>query len=104
MWANTVLASRGYIIGMVVYTGTQTRSQMNSQSPSSKVGLVDLEINRLSKILFLLMVLFAGTIVILDGLKGNFFIKFFRFLLLLSSIIPISLRVNLDMAKIWYSY
>lgn len=31
-------------------------------------------------------------------------IKFFRFILLLCSIIPISLRVNLDMAKIYYSY
>lgn len=50
------------------------------------------------------MVIFAGTIIILDGLKGNFYIKFFRFLLLLSSIIPISLRVNLDLGKIWYSY
>ena len=31
-------------------------------------------------------------------------IKFFRFILLLCSIIPISLRVNLDMAKIYYSH
>lgn len=104
MWCNTVLASSGYIIGMVVYTGTQTRSAMNSKSPSSKVGRVDLEINRLAKILFVIMVIFAATIIILDGLRGNFYIKFFRFLLLLSSIIPISLRVNLDFAKIWYSY
>lgn len=104
LWSNTVLASSGYIIGMVVYTGKQTRSAMNSKSPSSKVGRVDMEINRLSKILFCMMVIFAGTIIILDGLKGNFYIKFFRFLLLLSSIIPISLRVNLDLGKIWYSY
>lgn len=104
LWNNTVLASSGYIIGMVVYTGKQTRSAMNSKSPSSKVGRVDNEINRLSKILFCMMVMFAGTIIVLDGLKGNFYIKFFRFLLLLSSIIPISLRVNLDLAKVWYSY
>lgn len=26
MWANTVLASQGYIIGLVVYTGRQTRA------------------------------------------------------------------------------
>jgi phospholipid-translocating ATPase len=89
---------------MVVYTGTQTRSSKNSKSPSSKFGRVDLEINRLSKILFVMMVIFAGCIIVLDGLKGMFYIKFFRFLLLLASIIPISLRVNMDMAKIWYSY
>ena len=29
---------------------------------------------------------------------------YFRVVLLLSSIIPISLRVNLDLAKMWYSY
>jgi phospholipid-translocating ATPase len=104
LWNNTVLASSGFIIGMVVYTGKQTRSAMNSKSPSSKVGRVDSEINRLSKILFIMMVMFAGTIIILDGIRGKFYIKFFRFLLLLSSIIPISLRVNLDLAKVWYSY
>jgi len=104
LWCNTVLASSGYIIGMVVYTGKHTRSAMNSKSPSSKVGRVDSEINRLAKILFIMMVMFAGTIIILDGIRGKFYIKFFRFLLLLSSIIPISLRVNLDLAKVWYSY
>jgi len=104
LWSNTILASSGYIIGMVTYTGRQTRSSMNSKSPSSKTGKVDSEINRLSKILFIMMVFMAGTIIILDGLTGMFYIKFFRFLLLLSSIIPISLRVNLDLAKIWYSY
>ena len=29
LWAETVLASQGYVIGLVVYTGRQTRSQMN---------------------------------------------------------------------------
>lgn len=29
MWANTVLASQGFILGLVVYTGRDTRSQMN---------------------------------------------------------------------------
>jgi len=31
-------------------------------------------------------------------------INFFRFILLLSSIIPISLRVNLDLAKVFYAF
>jgi phospholipid-translocating ATPase len=77
---------------------------MNSKMPRSKVGLLDLEINRLSKILFVLMLLIAGAIIIVDGFQGDWYFKYFRFLLLLSSIIPISLRVNLDMAKIYYAY
>jgi len=31
LWANTVLASSGYIIGQVAFTGKQTRAEMNSQ-------------------------------------------------------------------------
>lgn len=63
LWANTILASSGFILGLVVYTGNETRAQMNSKSPSSKIGLLDLEVNFLSKLLFLLMVILAFTIV-----------------------------------------
>ncbi|CAI2369958.1 unnamed protein product [Moneuplotes crassus] len=104
LWSNTVLASSGYILGLVIYTGNETRAQMNSKNPNSKVGLLDLELNFLSKLLFVLMVLLALTIVISDGFHANWYIYLFRFVLLLSSIIPISLRVNLDMAKIYYSW
>ncbi|KAJ1554460.1 putative aminophospholipid-translocase, partial [Cladochytrium tenue] len=41
--------------------------------------------------------------IVLDGLKGLWYIYLFRFLILFSSIIPISLRVNLDMGKTVYS-
>jgi phospholipid-translocating ATPase len=104
LWANTVLASSGYIIAMVLYTGKETRAQMNSQIPRSKVGLVDIELNFLSKLLFAFLVLLSVMIVVMNGFHGNWFILGFRVLLLLSSIIPISLRVNLDLAKIYYSY
>lgn len=77
---------------------------MNSKMPRSKVGLLDLEINMLSKILFVLMLLISAAIITADGFNGYWYFKYFRFLLLLASIIPISLRVNLDMAKIYYSY
>lgn len=77
---------------------------MNSKSPKSKFGLLDLEINFLSKVLFLLMLLMALVIVLMSGLNSNWYIEFFRFVLLLCSIIPISLRVNLDLGKMWYTY
>ena len=41
LWANTVLASTGYMLGLVLYTGVETRAQMNSKMPRSKVGLLD---------------------------------------------------------------
>lgn len=102
MWANTVLASSGYILGMIVYTGVETRAQMNSKQALTKVGKLDLEINRLSKLLFILMIVLSFGIVTLSDFKGKWWINFFRFILLLSAIIPISLRVNLDMGKVYY--
>lgn len=104
MWANTVLASSGYCLGMIVYTGIETRAQMNSKQPLTKVGKLDLEINRMSKFLFLFMVLLSLGIVALSGFKGNYLINFFRFVLLLCAIIPISLRVNLDLGKVYYCF
>ena len=104
MWSNTVLASTGYILGIVLYTGRETRSVMNARDASTKVGSLDLELNRLSKLLVLFMFCVSVTIVAMDDFQGDWIIKCFRFVLLLSYIIPISLRVNLDMAKIYYSY
>mmetsp|Transcript_16504 Transcript_16504/g.29748 ORF Transcript_16504/g.29748 Transcript_16504/m.29748 type:complete len:1065 (-) Transcript_16504:24-3218(-) len=103
MWSSTVLAS-GSCIGLVVYTGPDTRSSMNSRTASSKIGICDLELNRLAKFLFILMLILSIIIMCLNGFKSNSHILLFRYVLLLSSIIPISLRVNLDMAKIFYCY
>ena len=49
LWANTVLAA-GSAVGFVVYTGSETRAVMNTSHPETKVGLLDLEINRLAKV------------------------------------------------------
>ncbi len=106
MWANTVLAS-SLAVGMVVFTGKETRAQKNSSNPQNKTGAIDMEINLISKALFIFMFVCALIIVALNGFPGTLsvnLINIFRFLLLLSSIIPISLRVNLDFAKIIYSY
>jgi phospholipid-translocating ATPase len=104
MWSNTVLATSGYVLCIVTYTGKETRSEMNSKVARQKIGKLDHEINRLSKFLFAFMVLMSLGIVALDGFRGKWYVNFFRFVLLLSAIIPISLRVNLDMAKVFYCY
>ena len=103
LWANTVLTS-GVILGQVLYTGAESRMQMNSRNPRSKVSKLDLEVNRMAIIMFLVLVTMAFLLILLNGFHYNWHILFFRFVLLLSAIIPISLRVNLDLAKIWYSY
>ena len=77
---------------------------MNNSSPRSKVGLIDLELNGITKLLFLATVALSFVMVCLKGFDGPWYIYIFRFILLFSYLIPISLRVNLDMGKIYYSF
>ncbi|XP_067888576.1 probable phospholipid-transporting ATPase IIB isoform X2 [Heterodontus francisci] len=103
LWASTVVAS-GTVIGVVIYTGKETRSVMNTSNPKNKVGLLDLELNRLTKALFLALVVLSVVMVALQGFVGPWYRYLFRFILLFSYIIPISLRVNLDMGKAAYGW
>jgi phospholipid-translocating ATPase len=77
---------------------------MNITSPRQKVGKLDLEVNWMTKVLFVVMCLVAAGIIIADGFAGQWYFKYFRLILLLCAIIPISMRINLDLAKVWYSY
>lgn len=119
-WANTVVAS-GTAIGIVIYTGPETRSMMNNNEPRSKVGLLDYEVNALTKLLFGAVVVLAFAMICLKGnlklmiitrinilfwitgFSGDWWIYWYRYVLLFSYIIPISLRVNLEMGRVVYS-
>ncbi|BES92850.1 cation-transporting atpase [Nesidiocoris tenuis] len=103
LWANTVLAS-GTALGCVLYTGSETRSVMNNSQPRSKSGLLDMEINQLTKLLFCAVLALALVMMCLKGFSGPWYKYMFRFVLLFSYIIPLSLRVNLDMGKAFYSW
>ncbi|GAA5989868.1 hypothetical protein JCM10908_002355 [Rhodotorula pacifica] len=103
LWANTVLAA-GSAVGVIVYTGRETRAVMNTSQPGTKVGLLDHEINRLAKILCAVTFVLSVVLVALNGFRGHWWVYVFRFLILFSSIIPISLRVNLDMGKTVYAH
>lgn len=103
LWANTAIAS-GSALGVVVYTGQETRSLMNHSAPRSKVGLLDQEINQLTKVLFCAVIGLALVMMSLKGFNGPWYRYMFRFVLLFSYIIPISLRVNLDMGKAFYAW
>lgn len=51
---------------MVVYTGKETRSKMNSREANTKFGKLDFELNRLSKFLFIFMICISLGIIALD--------------------------------------
>lgn len=63
-----------------------------------------MEVNWLAKVLFVLMVVISALIIAADGFYGDWYFKFFRVILLLCAIIPISMRINLDFAKLFYKY
>ncbi|CAH1109702.1 unnamed protein product [Psylliodes chrysocephalus] len=103
LWTNCVIAS-GQATGVVIYTGPETRSVMNNSAPRSKVGLLDIEVNTITKLLFVAVIGLALIMMALKGFSGPWYRYMFRFILLFSYIIPISLRVNLDMGKSFYSW
>ena len=107
-WANTVLASNAIVLAVVVYTGAQTRQALSTAPSRSKKGLLELEINNLTKFLCILTVTLSGVLVCLQAydksLVRPWYVSLCRFLILFSSIIPISLRVNLDLGKTVYAY
>ena len=71
----------------------------------AQIGLLDLEINRCSKMLCGFLLLMTSVLVTAKGFdNSNWWLLGVRFMLLFSSIIPISLRINLDMAKTYYSF
>ncbi|KAL7625616.1 putative aminophospholipid-translocase [Parahypoxylon ruwenzoriense] len=107
-WANTIIASQATTMAVIVYTGPQTRSALSTSLSRSKTGLLEYEINSLTKILCALTLALSIVLVALEGFgntDGNiWYVKIMRFLVLFSTIVPISLRVNLDLGKSVYSW
>lgn len=106
-WANTIIASQGTTVAVIVYTGPQTRSALSTSLSRSKTGLLEYEINSLTKILCALTLALSVILVALEGFSNTegdiWYVKIMRFLVLFSTIVPISLRVNLDLGKSVYS-
>nr|POE53386.1 putative phospholipid-transporting atpase neo1 [Quercus suber] len=109
-WANTVLASSTTVHAIIIYTGPQTRAALSTSPSRSKTGLLEYEINALTKILCFLTAALSIILVGLERFEGakedsrKWYVAFMRFLILFSTIVPISLRVNLDMGKSVFAY
>ncbi|KAJ5362395.1 hypothetical protein N7541_003239 [Penicillium brevicompactum] len=105
-WANTVLASNTVTYAAIIYTGSQTRAALSTSASRSKVGLLEYEINNLTKILCILTLTLSIILVGLEGFQPTndkkWYVAIMIYLILFSTIIPMSLRVNLDMAKSVY--
>jgi phospholipid-translocating ATPase len=103
VWSSCVVAT-GTVVVAVVYTGHETRSALNSMSPRTKSGLIESELNRLALLCFSLLLILSFLLVVQQQFRGDAPVMFVRFFILLSAIIPISMRVNVDVGRLWYSY
>ncbi|ORY17937.1 hypothetical protein BCR34DRAFT_596518 [Clohesyomyces aquaticus] len=108
VWANTVLASSCHVLAVVVYTGPQTRQALSTSPSRSKTGLLEYEINSLTKFLCIFTLSLSFVLVALArfrDIQGRpWYVSMMRFLILFSTIVPVGLRVNLDMGKSVYAW
>jgi phospholipid-translocating ATPase len=106
LWSSTSLCSVGATV-LVVFVGKETRINMNISKKRNKFGSFDNELNQASKIFFVIMFIVSVWMECSGGSKFKwepFTIGVVKYILLVSSIIPISLRVNLDFSKILFCY
>ncbi|KAF2069365.1 hypothetical protein CYY_009319 [Polysphondylium violaceum] len=117
----THLRNTDYIYGLAVYTGNQTKLGMNKMSPPTKWTKLDRAVNQITVFVFvfqLIMVLIFGLIGDLftyqldkkawylppnAGMFKSIVVVPLRFLLLNSMMIPISLKVTMDVTKYTYA-
>lgn len=112
----TTLRNVDWVIGVAVYTGNETKVGMNKHPTPTKWTQIDRKINRTSMMIFVLQLILTvlwgvlGKIFHIKVSKRHYYLKIedssvldmtipLRFLLLMSIMIPISLRVTLDIAK-----
>eukprot|EP00761_Pharyngomonas_kirbyi_P009458 gb/GECH01009474.1/.p1 GENE.gb/GECH01009474.1/~~gb/GECH01009474.1/.p1 ORF type:complete len:1221 (+),score=224.06 gb/GECH01009474.1/:1-3663(+) len=122
---GAVLRSTDWIYGIAIYTGNQTKLGMNKYRPRSKWTKSDQFINQLTQLVFVFQLIIMlvlgicgeiyrrriGTHMFYLGYDPNTKEESFlrpiiiplRFLLLHSIMIPISLKITLDICKIFYS-
>jgi len=117
----THLRNTDYIYGLAVYTGNETKLGMNKMSPPTKWTKLDKAVNQVTVFVFV----FQLVMVLIFGLIGDLFtyhlderawylppnsnmfksivVVPLRFLLLNSMMIPISLKVTMDVTKYTYA-
>lgn len=124
LFKGAMIRNVKWIIGVVVYTGTDTKIQQNGAEARFKVSAVESKMHKMIVFLFLVQI-FLSIIavmikVIVNGHDDNTFdqfledttgtddegwiLVFFRYFILLSSLIPISLIVNLEMVRLVQAY
>ena len=105
IWAHMKIAT-GAVLVLTIYTGRETRMAMNSKEAVDKFGKTDNEINHLFKIIFVILLLVSISFFVLSGSANSprWAIEIVRVFSILSTLLPFMLKLNVDFAKLFYSY
>ena len=106
IWSGCSI-NKAEIHGLVIAVGPECRLVKNSKySKKKKITSLDIQINRFAIFLFVMMVIISVTN---SSIQGNirfsfatFLIQAFRFIILLSFLIPISLRMFITVGRFGY--
>ncbi len=90
LWTSTVLASDSILV-LVCYTGKEVRINMASKGARQKTPRIDNERNLFAKLLFSFLFGLSVILIIMKGFMAYWYTVLIRYLLLMSSIIPMSI-------------
>jgi phospholipid-transporting ATPase len=114
--SGAVLRNTMWVIGAAVYTGEETKLRMNLMKRSFKQSSIERKVNKFIIFIILLQILFCLIPAVLGILNShkwkshsyldidpdkyfNGFLLFFTYFLLLNTMLPISLIISLEIAK-----
>jgi magnesium-transporting ATPase (P-type) len=100
-----------------VYTGKESRVMLNLQKPRQKISNIEIKLNQFIVILFFIQILVCLLLCIItaiydainddnqtylgnDNSDENVVLNFFTYFLLMSTLIPISLIITLEIVKV----
>lgn len=101
IWQNCVVANSECVC-CVINTGRDTRSAMNTSRPRVKTGRTDVQMNLYVKGLFVFLVVIAMVFTFCSASASG--ITFLRFFIIYSAIIPVSLKVCMELGKLLVSF
>ena len=103
LWRDTVLATSN-ILGTVIYTGSETKTSLNTSSPRNKMGKLDNEISIYTIFLFILSMLMSSAFTFLNFWRsgGRLDVVFIKFFMIFSNLIPISLKCTIDFSRMFF--
>ena len=124
LFKGAMIRNVKWVLGVVIYTGTDSKIQQNGAAARFKISSVEKKMHKMIIVLFLIQVLLSIVAVIIKAISAtrtennfdkhlmdtigendqNLLLLFIRYFILLSSLIPISLIVNLEMVRLTQAY